>query len=718
MKDKRFATFSIHYFGTAFLIGIFVFFAFTKIARNNFVEKIEDNINFVTERIITYEQLTAENQATISIEFLFAGFPFESNGIIVVADMKRVVASNANDLIGLSLESFYSRYQIENDFGSKISRVRTDTGICYGMSSNAGDYTVYVFYPSREILSERTEAVTTYILGAIILYLVSVIINSSTEKTNLKQSEKKVRIIKSLGVIYSYICIINIQNGNIEILRANGISSDDHSKHPFDKEMQRQQISTLIAPDYSEEFEKFIQFDSIEERMKNQVCLSFTAKRRDGGFSLFLIIPQKYDESGRLLNVLLCVRDVTEQMQKEEETMDELSKALKSAEEANKAKTVFLSNMSHDIRTPMNAIVGFSSLAVDSVDDKEKVVDYLEKIKTSSDHLLRLINDILDMSRIESGTVKVERNEIDVIQTVDDICNITGESFKAKEINLNVNTEGVIHRNAITDKLRLDQILLNIVGNACKFTPDGGDVTITVSEGKAANREHAMYCFAIKDNGIGMSEEFLNHIYDSFSRERTVTESGIEGSGLGMAITKNIVDLLSGEISVSSVKGKGTEFRVTIPMRLCKDKDETPAETGNGRKKDTNINRYAGKRVLLCEDNDLNREIAEEILKKAGIEVDSVNDGVCAVSCMANAPEDKYDAILMDIQMPRMDGFTATREIRTLSNNRKANIPIIAMTANAFEEDRRKSYEAGMNAHISKPIDINTILAAFDMVGI
>ncbi len=222
----------------------------------------------------------------------------------------------------------------------------------------------------------------------------------------------------------------------------------------------------------------------------------------------------------------------------------------------------------------------------------------------------------------------------------------------------------------------------------------------------------------IKDNGIGMSEEYLGHIFEPFSRERTVTESGIEGSGLGMAITKSIVDLLGGDINVSSVKDKGTEFTVNIPMRLCMDTVGTKDYKDKGGKKAVNIKRYAGKRVLLCEDNELNCEIAEEILKKAGIEVDSVPDGVCAVSCIANAPDDKYDAILMDIQMPKMDGYTATREIRTLPNNRKANIPIIAMTANAFEEDRRKSYEAGMNAHISKPIDIGTILDAFDMVEI
>ncbi len=718
MKDKRFTTFSIHYFSAAFLIGILIFLLLTKFVKSNFNVKIKDNIDFVTGRIETYERLTEENRAAVSIEFLFAGFPFESNGIIVVTDTKRVVASNENELIGTSLETFRKEYQIEYEMDSKILRVRSDTGLCYGASSNVLEYTVYVFYPSQEVFSERAEAVTTYIFGIIILYLVSVIINSSAEKENLKQNQKKIRIIKSLGVIYSYICIVNIKKHTVEILRANGISSDNQVKHSLDKEMQRWQINTLLDSEYCEEFEKFVDFDTVEERLKNQVCLSYTAKRSDGGFSLYLIIPQRYDDAGGLLNVIICMRDVTEQMQREEETLDRLSKALESAKEANTAKTVFLSNMSHDIRTPMNAIVGFSSLAADNIDNREKVADYLEKIKTASDHLLRLINDILDMSRIESGTVKVEKNEIDVIQTVDDVCRIMGESFRTKEVDLKLSTEGVTHRKAITDKLRLDQVLLNIIGNACKFTPEGGDVLITVTEGNAANREHAMYRFVIKDNGIGMSEEYLGHIFESFSRERTVTESGIEGSGLGMAITKSIVDLLGGDINVLSVKDKGTEFTVNIPMRLCMDTVGTKEYKDKGGKKAVNIKRYAGKRVLLCEDNELNCEIAEEILKKAGIEVDSVPDGVCAVSCIANAPDDKYDAILMDIQMPRMDGYTATREIRTLPNNRKANIPIIAMTANAFEEDRRKSYEAGMNAHISKPIDIGTILDAFDTVEI
>ena len=520
------------------------------------------------------------------------------------------------------------------------------------------------------------------------------------------------------------------------------------------------------------------------------------------------------------------------------EQQEQLSIALAAAQQANKAKTMFLNSMSHDIRTPMNAIIGFTALAQTHINNTERVHDYLTKINTSSTHLLSLINDILDMSRIESGSVKLDEKPVHIPDLLHDLRNMIQGMINAKQLNLYIDTQDVKNEDVITDKLRLNQVLINIVGNAIKFTPVGGDIIIRLVEKPCQTKGYTTYEFSIKDTGIGMSPEFLNHVFDTFAREQSSTVSGIQGTGLGMAITKNIVDMMGGTIEVESEEGKGSKFTVTVAVRLanktiryepiaelqgakalvvdddvdtcrsvCKmlrSIDMQPEWTVTGReavlraqdaaelnneykvyivdylipdmngieiirrirkvikadipiiiltaydwspfekeareagatafvakpifmselrsvltkpvqKENENYKSieksydYSGKRVLLVEDNVLNREIAAELLKETGILVDCAEDGIEAVNIMNEAPEDKYDLVLMDIQMPRMDGYTATREIRTLPNNRKANIPIVAMTANAFEEDRRKAFECGMNGHIVKPIDMSVI---------
>ena len=545
------------------------------------------------------------------------------------------------------------------------------------------------------------------------------------------------------------------------------------------------------------------------------------------------------------------VKDALEkEMEKDEELkkqQDQLSVALAAAQQANKAKTMFLNSMSHDIRTPMNAIIGFTALAQTHIDNTEQVQDYLGKISTSSTHLLSLINDILDMSRIESGSVKLDEKPVHIPDLLHDLRTMIQGLIHARQQNLYIDTQDVKNEDVITDKLRLNQILINIVGNAIKFTPVGGDIIIHLVEKPCSANGYTTYEFTIKDTGIGMSPEFVKHVFDTFSREQSSTVSGIQGTGLGMAITKNIVDMMGGTIEVESEEGKGSKFTVTLTLRLasqpikykpiaelqgaralvvdddvetcrsvCKmlrsidmqpdwtvtgreavlraqdaaelnneykvyivdylmpdmngietirrirrvvaedipiivltaydwtDFEEEAREAGatafvakpifmselrsvltkpvqmeeksESTKNTESSYDYSGKRVLLVEDNELNQELASTILEETGMIVDSAGDGIEAVNIINESPEDKYDLILMDIQMPRMDGYTATREIRTLSNNKKANIPIVAMTANAFEEDRKRAFECGMNGHIVKPIHMREIAKIFDEI--
>ena len=407
--------------------------------------------------------------------------------------------------------------------------------------------------------------------------------------------------------------------------------------------------------------------------------------------------------------VFLFTRDIlrTRKEIREKEIAEKaLAQALDDAERASRAKTVFLNNMSHDIRTPMNAIVGFIALAQSHIDEKEQVEDYLGKISVSSQHLLALINDVLDMSRIESGNVTIEEADVHLPEVISDLHTIIQSNISVKHLNLSVDSKDVIHEDIVTDKLRLKQVLLNILSNAIKFTPEGGDIFFTVKE-KASSKDGAEYVFTVKDNGIGMSEEFRKTIFDAFSRERTSTVSGIQGTGLGMAITKNIVDLMGGTVTVSSTEGEGSEFIVTLP---CKFSERKVSEEEKEKEEKKELPDFSGKRVLLAEDNEMNQMIAEAILTEAKFTVEIVGDGEEAVERMKEKPARYYDIIMMDIQMPKMDGYEAARRIRAMEEKEKANIPIVAVTANVFEEDRKTAMDAGMSGHLAKPYDVPAMM--------
>ena len=521
---------------------------------------------------------------------------------------------------------------------------------------------------------------------------------------------------------------------------------------------------------------------------------------------------------------------------KEYQQRELLVDALNAAERANRAKTTFLNNMSHDIRTSMNAIIGFTALAAAHVDEPELVQDYLAKISTSGQHLLSLINDVLDMSRIESGRVKIEEKEVHLPDVMHDLRTIVNANIVSKNIEFFIDAVDVDNEDILCDKLRLNQVLLNLLSNAVKYTKNGGQIIVRIIQKPGFSNGYATYEFHVKDNGIGMSKEFQKHLFEAFTREESATVSGIQGTGLGMAISKNIVDMMGGTISVESEEGKGTEYTVSIPFKvlgnsakyevvpqlqgvrvLVADDDSDTAisvsrmvqeigmrsewtlsgkeavlrtkvavEQGdefgayiidwmmpdlNGietvrrirkligeskpiiiltaydwadieqeareagvtafcskplfmselrdvlsqpyrvKKEETPASpyRFEGKKVLLVEDNLLNQEIAQAILQDAGFTVDTADDGDVAVERLQDSKQGEFDLVLMDIQMPKMDGYAATRQIRTLPSD-VANVPIVAMTANAFEEDKQKTIRAGMNAHIAKPIEAGRLM--------
>ena len=418
--------------------------------------------------------------------------------------------------------------------------------------------------------------------------------------------------------------------------------------------------------------------------------------------------------------VLYLAQDVTESKRKEESAQRILKEAYESAVYANASKSDFLSRMSHDIRTPMNAIMGMTAIAGAHLDDRERVADCLNKITVSSTHLLGLINDVLDMSKIESGKVDIVEEPFKLTDLMNNLLTMIRPVQQQKQHDLTLHMDKVVHESVIGDVMRLQQVFMNILGNAVKYTPPGGRIKIEVNEKDSKVNGYGCYEFIFSDNGIGMSDEFQSQIFEPFSRAEDSRVSKIEGTGLGMAIALNIVHKMNGNINIESKEGIGSRFTVTI---FLKKQDRPQADAGNclgtkgvqekkieNLKEDLSNQKFQGRRILLVEDNQLNREIAEEILGYTGVMVESVEDGKQALDKFIEMEAGYYDLIFMDVQMPVMNGYEATRAIRAAGRSDAREIPIVAMTANAFTDDVIASKQAGMNEHITKPLDAEQLV--------
>ena len=391
--------------------------------------------------------------------------------------------------------------------------------------------------------------------------------------------------------------------------------------------------------------------------------------------------------------------------QREKLYTEEIRKSAEKARKANEAKTRFLFNMSHDIRTPMNAIVGFSGLLEKSLHDEKKSLGYIKKIRVSSDILLTIINQVLEMARIESGKITLNPESVNIREMVEAMNTVFESSLTKKSLEYQCSLN-VVHDQILCDKTKMEEIILNVVSNSIKYTNPHGKITVSIDELDSEDEKNADYKVVVEDNGIGMSQDYLPHIFEEFSREHTSTETRVAGTGLGLPIVKSLVDRMGGTIEVESEEGKGTRFimKFSFPVSLEnqvreKEKQNIPDIT----------EKLEGKRILLAEDNELNAEIAETVLEETGIKVKHVEDGIQCIEELKKMPEKYYDVILMDVQMPNMDGYTATQRIRDLDDSR-AEIPIIAMTANAYDEDRRKAQEAGMDGFLAKPLDVDEMM--------
>ncbi len=423
-------------------------------------------------------------------------------------------------------------------------------------------------------------------------------------------------------------------------------------------------------------------------------------------------VPQSQIAFGILIAALvsgvLTVGYWQYEMQRYKEALyaEKIERAAKRAEEASEAKTRFLFNMSHDIRTPMNAIIGFSDLLEKHLDDKEKVHDYIKKIQLSGSFLLSLINYVLEMARIESGKATLRTEVGDAQELLGALNAVFEPAVEKKRLKYNC-TLDVEHRFIICDVTKVREIVLNIISNSVKYTPEGGSVTVQIKEIPWEKEGWTAYRILVEDTGIGMGAEYLPHIFEEFTRERTSTESKVVGAGLGLPIVKALIDLMGGTIQVESERGKGSKFEVILPFEIT---SEEEVKDSYVKKEEKLYNRSKEKRILLAEDNELNAEIAITILEENGFKVERAEDGCKCMELFSEKPAGYYSTILMDIQMPNMDGYTASRKIRGMEREDAKAIPIIALTANAFDEDRNKAFAAGMNGHIAKPIDVGRMV--------
>ena len=520
-----------------------------------------------------------------------------------------------------------------------------------------------------------------------------------------KQMQRTRQAFYALGTAYYLILRLDLKTKRVELVKRTRKMNIDMKDNNIEWNLLIEIIKNVIAEPFVQKYMEFFDIQTMAARLYKKESMSSEFKLKEGSWFLSMVVPQNYDKDGNVTSVLIANRDVTDEKLRELRQEEELREAKLKAECANKAKSSFLFNMSHDIRTPMNAIIGYAELASRHLREIDKLGRYLEEIRICGKELLSMLGNVLDLARIENSKVEMEYTVSNVHECFENCVIMFRQQAESKNQTLSL-TEQIMYPYVYMDVPHLSEVCLNIISNAIKYTNTGGTISCNVLQESCEKEDWCNMIITITDNGIGMSEEFQKRIFETFERERNTTSSHIEGSGIGMGITKKLVELMDGTIEVKSKQGKGSTFTVTIPCRKASEADSLVKKNSNlCEKKCLN-----GVRILLVEDNEINTEIATELLTEEGCIVETANDGVACVDMIEKADADYYKLILMDIQMPIMNGYDATLTIRKMKDTKKASIPIIAMTANAFAEDTQKALSVGMNAHVAKPVDMNILV--------
>ena len=534
--------------------------------------------------------------------------------------------------------------------------------------------------------------------------------NQKLEDSLIREKEHS-EIISALSTIYTTIVEVNVPKKSYEIINGVYISQANTERKGFIKDAIDTFLMKSVSEDMREEMKEFLDFDTLSERLKDLNTIMFEFKNLDGRWFQGRFIVKTRDENGNLIEVLYASRDFTDEKKRELVLKDQLQATAIEAKKANVSKTMFLRRMSHDIRTPLNGIVGMIHIAENYKDDPVKMKDCKEKILHSADYLLDIVNNVLDISKLESGNLELEHKPFNLAEMLMETLPIVEANASEYGIAFTGGKEEshIQHINVIGSELHLNRILMNVASNAIKYNKPGGTVKVYCNE-LSCDGNIAIYEFICDDTGLGMSEEFQKHAFEPFSQEGKETTTSFSGSGLGLSIVKDIVEMMNGTIELQSKENVGTKITMTIPFEICNEqisKEELTEE---------NSLRVVGKKALLVEDNELNMEIAEWMLQEEGLVIVEATNGKEAVDIFNKSDINSFDYIFMDVMMPVMDGIEATKVIRSLDREDAKTIPIIAMTANAFNEDKDACLKAGMNAHVGKPISASSLKEAISKV--
>ena len=613
-----------------------------------------------------------------------------------------------------TMQDFLDVLSTENDV--------EEVSINYEGTSGAGNAYITTLHGGRWVLMQTLSSTATTamareansigfrlevsLVGAFLAYVIYLVVKNQLQKRRLEQEKQAVsQIVDAVTTLFARFILVDFEKDTYEYLKQDDIL-DIPDTGSFAK------LMVHLAPMYVEDGERMTAFESpdyVREHLTEDVPYLQTEYQLDANGArrwenLSILCLRR--EGGVPVGVLYAIQDVTVLKERELEIRAAMQEASDAALAANRAKSDFLARMSHDIRTPMNAIMGMTAVAAMHLDEPERLKDCLNKITIASRHLLALINNVLDMSKIESGKATLDEAPFAVPDVIQSVQTIIQPQADKKDQRLEVVTEALEHPAVLGDAPRIQQVLVNILGNAVKFTPEGGHITFSVRELSSTVQGMGCYRFVCRDNGVGMDEQFIQTIFEPFTRAEDSVSRNIEGTGLGMSISRSIVQMMEGDIRVESEPGQGSTFTVEIHLKLQDARQAAPAGEEPELAEDIAEPSFQGRRVLLVEDNELNREIADELLSAMGVTVEQAEDGRQALDMVSQSPPRYYDLVLMDVQMPVMNGYEAARAIRTLGRPDAGALPIVAMTANAFAADIRAALDAGMNDHLAKPVEV------------
>lgn len=654
-----------------------------------------------------YQNIISVHSKDTAVENLLKVYNVDMNGMLIITDGEKVYSSNDDNINDKNVEDceIISVLDAAKSSGNLI-KFRYDGKTYYGGKAKCRDYHLYVYYPMMSAFSQSINVMVYTLFIVVAFWLTMLVLNQKSDNAHILEINKQNSIIGAISEIYSTTVLVDFKSNNLKVLKAPEKISNVFGKTDNDYDVFLNICDLYIDEEYREGHRAFIDMSTMQERLAGKKNIGFAYKDVNDTWYHTMIIPREKDENGNAVSAVLATRDVTEQVEREREYNEKLIKSVQEANKANIAKTDFLRRMSHDVRTPINGIRGMLEIANHFPNDMEKQTECRKKIWSASGYLLDLVNDILDMSKLESGEITLENVPFNYNSVVNDVVSMTKVQANERDITFDVIDNGSIENpNIIGSPLHLRRIYMNIVSNAVKYTPAKGSVTLCTREIKISpNRSE--YEFICYDTGIGMSKEFQKHMFEPFTQENSDVRTSYKGTGLGLAITKSLVEKMGGSISVLSEKGRGTTFSVKIPFEINKNAKEDDNSLQTAQESDL----IKGVKVLLVEDNDLNMEIAEFILENEGAIVTKAWNGQQAVDIFRESKPGDIDVILMDLMMPELNGIQATKLIRSMNIADASTIPIIAMTANAFKEDMEMSREAGMNEHLAKPLDSQKII--------